>query len=72
METINKKVWLATPTYHKEEIDYIIEAIETNWKSTIGENIDEVERLMCEKTGCKYAVAVINGQHNAPQRVFPP
>ena len=61
MEKTNKKVWLATPTYHKEEIDYIIEAIETNWKSTIGENIDEVERLMCEKTGCKYAVAVING-----------
>lgn len=60
MET-NKKVWLSTPTYHAEEIEYITKAIETNWKSTVGENIDEVERMMCEKTGCIYAVAVING-----------
>ena len=61
METINGKVWLSTPTYHREEIEYITKAIETNWKSTVGENIDEVERLVCEKTGCKYAVAVTNG-----------
>lgn len=60
-EMINKKVWLATPTYHYEEIEYITEAIRTNWKSTVGENIDEIERLICEKLGCKYAVAVING-----------
>ena len=55
------KVWLSTPTYHKEEFEYIARAIETNWKSTVGENIDEMERLICELTGCKYAVAVING-----------
>ncbi|MBQ7549656.1 MAG: aminotransferase class I/II-fold pyridoxal phosphate-dependent enzyme [Clostridia bacterium] len=58
---ISKRVWLSTPTYHEEEIEYITKAIETNWKSTVGENIDEVERLMCEKTGCKYSVAVTNG-----------
>ncbi len=61
MESSKNKVWLSTPTYHKEEIDYITEAIETNWKSTVGENIEEVERLICEKTGSQYAVAVING-----------
>lgn len=61
MKPIKKKVWLSTPTYHQEEIEYITGAIETNWKSTVGENIDEVERLVCEKIGCKYAVAVING-----------
>ena len=61
MESNNKKVWLSTPTYHYEEIEYITEAIETNWKSTVGKNIDEVEKTICEKLGCKYAVAVING-----------
>lgn len=61
MEAMKNKVWLSTPTYHKEELEYIIEALETNWKSTVGENIDEVERLMCEIVGCRYAVAVING-----------
>ncbi len=61
METIHEKVWLSTPTYHEEEIEYITEAIKTNWKSTVGENIDEVERLVCEKIGCRFAVALING-----------
>ena len=61
MEPLQDKVWLSTPTYHKEEIDFTNEAIETNWKSTVGKNIDEIERMICEKVGCRYAVAVING-----------
>ncbi len=61
MEVFSEKVWISTPTYHEEEIDYIKEAILTNWKSTIGENIDEIERLVCEKIGCRYAVALSSG-----------
>lgn len=61
MDAMKKKVWLSTPTYHQEEFKYISKAIETNWKSTVGENIDEIERSMCEITGCRYAVALING-----------
>ncbi len=61
MEAFKNKVWLSTPTYHQEEFQYIAKAIETNWKSTVGENIDEIERRLCEITGCRYAVAVING-----------
>ena len=37
------------------------EAYDTNWMSTVGANIDEVERLACEETGCKYAVALSAG-----------
>ena len=33
----------------------------TNWMSTVGANINEVERLACEKIGCKYAVALSSG-----------
>ena len=40
-----KKVWLATPTMHGEELKYITEAYETNWMSTVGANINEVERI---------------------------
>lgn len=29
--------------------------------STVGENINEVERLACETVGCKYAVALATG-----------
>jgi len=46
---------------HGEEIKYVTEAYETNWMSTVGANINEVERLACEKVGCKYAVALASG-----------
>ena len=55
------KIWLASPTMHGEELTYMKEAYDTNWMSTVGANIDEVERLACEETGCKYAVALSAG-----------
>lgn len=55
------KIWLASPTMHGEELTYMKEAYDTNWMSTVGANIDEVERLACEETGCKCAVALSAG-----------
>ena len=60
-DKFEKKVWLATPTMHGEEIKYVEEAYKTNWMSTVGENINEVERQVAEKVGCKYAVALSCG-----------
>jgi len=51
-------VWLSSPTMHGDELKYMTEAYEQNWMSTIGKNIDEVERLACEQVGCKYAVGL--------------
>ena len=56
-----KKIWLASPSMHGEELKYMQKAYETNWMSTVGENINEVERLTAEKIGCKYAVALSSG-----------
>lgn len=56
-----KKVWLSSPTMHGEEIRYITQAYETNWMSTVGENINEVERMASEKIDCNYAVALSCG-----------
>lgn len=55
-----KKVYLSSPTMHGEELVYMTEAYETNWMSTVGENINEVERLVEEKLG-RYAVALSSG-----------
>lgn len=60
-EPFEKKIYLSSPTMHGEELQYITEAYETNWMSTVGKNINEVERLTCEKVGCKYAVALASG-----------
>lgn len=43
---------------HGEEMKYITEAYETNWMSTVGANISEVERIAAEKAGVRYAVAL--------------
>lgn len=58
MKPFESKVWLSSPTMHGEELKYITEAFETNWMSTVGANINEVERIAAEKVGCKYAVAL--------------
>lgn len=55
------KVWLSSPTMHGEELQYMTEAFEINWMSTVGKNINEVERIVAEKIGRKYAVALSSG-----------
>lgn len=61
IKPFENKVWLSSPTMHGDEIKWVEEAYRTNWMSTVGENINEVERLTCEKVGCKYAVALSAG-----------
>ena len=61
VKPFEKKIYLSTPTMHGEELKYVTEAYETNWMSTVGANINEVEKLICEKVGCKYAVALSAG-----------
>ena len=56
-----EKVWLSSPTMHGDELKYVTEAYETNWMSTVGANINEVEKQICKKVGCKYAVALSAG-----------
>lgn len=61
MKPFESKVWLSSPTMHGEELKYMTVAFETNWMSTVGANINEVERMAAEKIGCKYAVALSAG-----------
>ena len=58
IKPFEKKIWLATPTMHGDEMKYVQQAYDTNWMSTVGENINEVERIAAEQAGMKYAVAL--------------
>ena len=58
IKPFENKIWLASPTMHGDELRYITEAYETNWMSTAGANINEVERIAAEKAEVKYAVAL--------------
>ena len=59
-DVFEKKVWLATPTQHKEMLTFIQKAYDDNWMTTAGENINEVEKIAAEKAGVKYAVGLCN------------
>lgn len=61
IEPFEKKIWLSSPTMHGDEQRWVDEAIQTNWVSTVGENINEVERQMAEFLGTKYAVGLSCG-----------
>lgn len=58
IQAFESKVWLASPTMHGEELQYMTEAYTTNWMSTVGANINEVEKLAAESAGVKYAVGL--------------
>ncbi len=61
IKPFEKKLYLSSPTMHGEEIKYIQEAYDTNWMSTVGANINESEKMIAEKIGCKAAVALSSG-----------
>jgi len=61
IERFKSKVWLSSPTMHGEEQRWVDEAIRTNWVSTVGENINEIEKEIAEYVGMKHAVALSAG-----------
>ena len=48
IEKFNSRIWLSRPTMHGDEQRWVDEAIQTNWVSTVGANINEVEREIAE------------------------
>lgn len=61
IKPFEKKVWLATPTMHGDEKKWVDDAIDTNWVSTVGENINKVEEQLAERIGVRYAVGLSAG-----------
>lgn len=61
VEPIKNKVWLASPTMHGDEQKFVKEAFDTNWVTTAGTNINEIEKEVAAYIGVKYAVALSAG-----------
>ena len=57
----DNKIWLASPTMHGEEQKWVDEALRTNWVSTVGENINEVESQIAAYIGVNHAVGLSCG-----------
>lgn len=61
IKRFENKLWLSSPTMHGDEQKWVDDAITTNWVSTVGANINEVEKQIAEYVGVKYAVALSAG-----------
>lgn len=61
IQPFEKKIWLSSPTMHGEELQYVQEAISTNWVSTVGPNLSVLEEMVADYLGMKYAVALSCG-----------
>lgn len=58
-----KKIYLASPHMSDEKYEekYVKEAFDTNWLSTVGENINEFEKSVRDYLGVKASVALGSG-----------
>ena len=55
------RVWLSSPTMHGKELQYMQEAYTTNWMSTVGKNLNEIESQAAAYIGTRYGVAFSAG-----------
>lgn len=61
IEKFKNKIWLSSPTMHGEELEYMTRAYETNWMSTVGKNINDLEESFRNIIGVNASVAVASG-----------
>lgn len=55
------KIWLSAPHLGGTEINYITEAIDSNWVAPLGPNVDGFERDLQEYNGVAHAAALSSG-----------
>ncbi|MFA9468196.1 DegT/DnrJ/EryC1/StrS family aminotransferase [Streptococcus sp. E24BD] len=61
MESFECKVWLSSPTMHGDELKFMQEAYDTNWMTTAGSNITEIEKQLSGYLEGKEVVALSSG-----------
>ena len=61
IKPFENRIHLAIATMHGEELDYIHEAFDTHWVTTIGENLNQLEKGIKDLLNIKGAVATGSG-----------
>jgi pyridoxal phosphate-dependent aminotransferase EpsN len=58
---INKRIYLSPPHLDGRERELLLEALDSNWITTLGPQVDAFEREICEKIGVKHGAALGSG-----------
>ena len=61
VKPFEKKIWLSSPTMHGDEQNFVKEAFDTNWVSTVGPHLAELEKTAASYVGMPYGVALASG-----------
>jgi len=56
-----ERIWLATPTIHGEELQFVQEAFDRNWIAPLGFNVDGFESELAAYLGIGHAAALTSG-----------
>jgi len=57
----NEFIPIHRPIFEGNERQYLVDCIDSNFVSSIGAKVTEFEHAVAEFTGCKYAIATVNG-----------
>ena len=57
----NEFIPLHRPVFEGNERQYLVDCIDSNFVSSVGEKVTEFEEKVAEFTGSKYAIATVNG-----------
>ncbi len=60
-EEKEKFIPLHEPLFIGNERKYVLDAIDSTFVSSVGEYVNRFEEMMCNITGAKYAIALVNG-----------
>ena len=52
---------LHAPVFNGNEREYVLDTIDSTFVSSVGAYVNKFEEMMCQITGAKYAVAIVNG-----------
>jgi perosamine synthetase len=55
------EIALHEPTFAGNEWRYVKDCIDSNWVSSAGEYVSRFEKMLCDVTGAKHAIATVNG-----------
>ncbi len=55
------RIYLSPPHLSGKELEYVTQAIHSNWIAPVGPDLNAFEREMCEYTGASHAVALCSG-----------
>jgi pyridoxal phosphate-dependent aminotransferase EpsN len=56
-----KRIYLSPPHLGGRELELLIEALESNWITALGPQVDAFEQEICEKNGVRHAAALASG-----------